>query len=86
MQVPWAVELFDPVANVGLQPRLVGRATATLVNKFPLINTEPRPLGHQAARFGELNLVAAVLRHRRRYAVGREEDPCGRPLFGSDLR
>src|SRR5690242_1397358 len=64
----------------------MGRSAAALVNKFPLARNEPRPLGHQAARFGELNFVAAVLRHRQRDAVSSEEYLGGRLLLSSDLR
>jgi hypothetical protein len=85
-EVASRMQLFNPVADVGLQPRLVGRTATALVNKFPLIRREAGAFRHQSARFGQLNFVAAVLRHGERNAVGGEENLGPGASLGGNVR
>ena len=66
----------QPIADVGPEPRLAGRAATALIGQVPMHAARCiwlQLLGNQSARFAQLGGIVAAVGHRVRNAVGRED-------------
>ena len=77
------MELFDTVAHIGFEPRLMRWAGPTLIDDFPTLMAYS--FADQSGRFTQLQFIARVIRHRFRDAVGREQYPSRGSEFWADL-